>query len=224
MDMSVFVHTIRRIIAHRQWSLDVAVGGSLDRKTRISQFAGRLPKGDEQNKKEKPKTDHLTVDERLSLQCAPCYLCGMSPAFGVDREDATKDYTLENSKPCCSECNYMKKDLSLVNFEMCVVAVARHTVWWVINNVNEKPIKTCVGQIRKHVKVLDSNGGTILVFPSSDSIAEFIGVSKQSIIKAIRSGGKCKGYSWDNATIEEMRTQQKSKNEAINVIKDIMSD
>ena len=43
-----------------------------------------------------------------------CYMCGKeNDEFhknGIDRFDSNKGYILENTKPCCGECNYMKRD------------------------------------------------------------------------------------------------------------------
>lgn len=40
-----------------------------------------------------------------------CYLCGVSSesGIGIDRKDNDLGYAIENSFPCCSYCNYMKK-------------------------------------------------------------------------------------------------------------------
>jgi len=44
----------------------------------------------------------------------PCYLCGkeatISHQNGIDRVDNSKGYTEENSKGCCSSCNYLKRE------------------------------------------------------------------------------------------------------------------
>jgi len=46
-----------------------------------------------------------------------CYLCGKrndnSHKNGIDRIDNNKGYLLDNVKPCCGECNYMKKNYEL---------------------------------------------------------------------------------------------------------------
>lgn len=42
-----------------------------------------------------------------------CYLCGKSGemGLGIDRKDNTQGYTVDNCKPCCSYCNYMKNNI-----------------------------------------------------------------------------------------------------------------
>jgi hypothetical protein len=46
-----------------------------------------------------------------------CYICGKpntdNHQNGIDRVSNETGYTLENSKSCCGECNYIKKDLDL---------------------------------------------------------------------------------------------------------------
>ncbi|KAJ3265612.1 hypothetical protein HDU77_004620 [Chytriomyces hyalinus] len=62
------------------------------------------------NKSEDPdrKKDDLTDTQRQLLQKSACALCGVAPAMGIDRIDNSVHYTIENSQPCCSKCNYIK--------------------------------------------------------------------------------------------------------------------
>jgi hypothetical protein len=59
----------------------------------------------------------LTRQEFEDLQKLPCYLCGKTcSAFhrnGVDRVNNNIGYTLDNCKPCCKQCNWMKGTYSL---------------------------------------------------------------------------------------------------------------
>jgi hypothetical protein len=50
----------------------------------------------------------LTKEEFVILTLGSCYYCGEVEAGGVDRFDNNEGYTIENSKPCCKTCNYMK--------------------------------------------------------------------------------------------------------------------
>jgi len=46
-----------------------------------------------------------------------CCYCGESEKrIGVDRIDNTKGYTIENSAPCCTLCNMMKKAMTVNDF------------------------------------------------------------------------------------------------------------
>lgn len=59
---------------------------------------------------------NITQEDWDRLTVLPCYLCGYSDpkGIGLDRVDNTKrEYTLDNIKPCCSNCNCMKNDFSL---------------------------------------------------------------------------------------------------------------
>jgi hypothetical protein len=46
----------------------------------------------------------------------PCLYCGLQPANGIDRRDNNLGYTQTNSSPCCSPCNYMKKNMEEKEF------------------------------------------------------------------------------------------------------------
>lgn len=73
----------------------------------------------------------LTREEFMSLISSNCHYCGKSPSTerkpvnrwdslfiynGVDRVDNNKGYTLENTVPCCTDCNFLKKDIPYKEF------------------------------------------------------------------------------------------------------------
>lgn len=71
----------------------------------------------------------LTFEEFKEICSQNCYYCGESPVKkthpnlhgeifknGIDRIDSKKDYSIDNVRPCCSKCNYMKLDLSETEF------------------------------------------------------------------------------------------------------------
>jgi hypothetical protein len=64
----------------------------------------------------------LTKEEFISIIKSECIYCGKQEAFGIDRRDNLKGYTLENSVPCCKICNQMKhafhKDIFLKQVEL----------------------------------------------------------------------------------------------------------
>jgi hypothetical protein len=68
---------------------------------------------------------HLTHDQYHALVLAPCRYCG-GPGGGVDRQDNSIGYTPENSVPCCSTCNYAKRDQSVQDFLAWVERVHQH--------------------------------------------------------------------------------------------------
>lgn len=46
----------------------------------------------------------------------PCAYCGSEPAGGVDRVKNDWGYTMLNSVPCCSKCNYCKGTMTASDF------------------------------------------------------------------------------------------------------------
>jgi len=74
----------------------------------------------------------LTLDQFELLVSSSCHYCGDSPsrdiclktAFsverikfnGIDRMDNSLGYTPDNCVPCCTRCNYMKRDLNYLEF------------------------------------------------------------------------------------------------------------
>jgi len=80
----------------------------------------------------------LTKEQFLHLVTGKCHWCGAEPANvcamafdalkynGVDRVDSTLGYTSKNCVPCCSLCNWMKKDLSKEEFLEHVRRISKH--------------------------------------------------------------------------------------------------
>lgn len=72
----------------------------------------------------------LTKDEFRKLTKSKCFYCGNFPKTirtnsngnsgytfnGIDRRDNSLGYTIENSVPCCKNCNYMKRKVSEDSF------------------------------------------------------------------------------------------------------------
>lgn len=59
----------------------------------------------------------ITFDEFSKIVSDPCSYCGENEKrIGIDRIDNTKGYTLENSAPCCTICNMMKKVMTVEDF------------------------------------------------------------------------------------------------------------
>lgn len=57
--------------------------------------------------------DRATFRDLIS---APCAYCGTTPSGGIDRIDNAEDYTPANAAPCCSICNFAKRDMAAADF------------------------------------------------------------------------------------------------------------
>ncbi len=81
------------------------------------------------NAKKRNRPFELTHEQALTLMKGNCHYCGEKPSIrktkqfpiaieinGIDRTDSSKGYTLDNCVPCCSTCNYMKLEMSAVEF------------------------------------------------------------------------------------------------------------
>lgn len=70
------------------------------------------------------------------LSQSPCYYCGDPPSnqrrggayiySGIDRVDSSEGYTPANSVACCKNCNWVKSDRNVVEFENHIKKIARH--------------------------------------------------------------------------------------------------
>lgn len=87
--------------------------------------------------KKRHKNFELSKNEFKELTSSNCHYCGKIPSKiyykegckgeykfnGVDRKDNSRGYTLDNSLPCCWECNNIKSNI-LSYEEMIIVAKA----------------------------------------------------------------------------------------------------
>jgi hypothetical protein len=81
--------------------------------------------------KKNNKEFELTPEQFRSLTSSKCYFCGKvpynehrPPSFnggylfnGIDRINNNVGYILENCVPCCTLCNYTKRNLTLIEFK-----------------------------------------------------------------------------------------------------------
>src|SRR5579859_2693245 len=68
----------------------------------------------------------ISFEQYIELVKQPCYYCGgpLAPAgHGLDRIDATKEYTIDNVRPCCKLCNQAKNDMTENEFAEWVATV-----------------------------------------------------------------------------------------------------
>ena len=76
--------------------------------------------------KERNLTFRLTLEDFEKLISQPCHYCGDYEVMGVDRVDNRIGYLVSNSVPCCSECNFMKKDMLAHRFINRAAKIAKH--------------------------------------------------------------------------------------------------
>lgn len=59
----------------------------------------------------------LSEDQFKALSMLDCHYCGKSGPNGIDRINNMFGYRLDNCVPACKHCNYVKGDLSQVDFD-----------------------------------------------------------------------------------------------------------
>lgn len=69
----------------------------------------------------------INLEEFEKIISQPCVYCGeKEKRIGIDRIDNSKGYTLENSAPCCTLCNMMKKTLQVDEFLKHINKISKH--------------------------------------------------------------------------------------------------
>lgn len=205
IDVIEFVTAVRSIAAHTGAALASSSAGVT--RVRLPPFSGRA---ELREAPDKEKADLLSVEQKIELWSNECYLCGRGPALGIDREDASGNYTPSNSRPCCTDCNYMKKDMSPGDFTAHIAHIHAHTVCWVLRGVLDVPLKTCTGVKREPVGAYDAAGRLLLIFPSMYCAAKIMGVAVPTIQKAAEKNGQCVRLQWMRADSRAMRLQRKT--------------
>jgi hypothetical protein len=202
MHVDEFVTNVRTIVAHMGCACecnDVA-------RCRLKPFAGTTERR-EADAVDK-NMDGLEEDLKVRLWSEPCYLCGRTPAFGIDRVDPRQGYVPDNVQPCCSTyCNYMKKDMALEDFKQHVGYIHAHTKDWVIGDVHELPLSAISGEERRPVAAVDASGNAF-VFPSVLTAAMRTRGTAGGIRRALAgTGARYHGHAWRNATRGEYDRQ-----------------
>jgi hypothetical protein len=64
----------------------------------------------------------------ISIIDDACYLCKKSPSNGIDIYDNNIGYTNDNVRPCCGQCNIMKKDMNYNAFMQKLSQIYKHTL------------------------------------------------------------------------------------------------
>jgi hypothetical protein len=55
----------------------------------------------------------ITLEEFINLWNKPCYYCNDTiNGIGIDRKDNSLGYTVDNTVPCCTVCNFMKHTMT----------------------------------------------------------------------------------------------------------------
>lgn len=69
-----------------------------------------------QNAKRKEMEFDIPLQLFSGLIEQECIYCGTDTRIGVDRIDSSLGYTPSNCAPCCSDCNYAKREMSTDDF------------------------------------------------------------------------------------------------------------
>lgn len=92
----------------------------------------------------------MTLEQFLNLSQRPCHYCGAPPSNlanayrhkndvrqwtkdnadfrynGIDRVDSSLPHNIDNVVPCCANCNYMKRALSVDDFHSHIIRIYNH--------------------------------------------------------------------------------------------------
>lgn len=90
--------------------------------------------------KAKKRVFKLSRKDFRTLLSSPCFYCGAAPAResksqagnillynGIDRINSKKGYEKENCVSCCTSCNFLKKDIPIVDFIHRIRLIAGNT-------------------------------------------------------------------------------------------------
>jgi hypothetical protein len=111
---NIFVHQADHILTHLK-----IVSGKLYPKE-FPEVNGVSYKGYRISANKRDLSFELSESSFNSKIKEPCYLCGKRSSDthqnGIDRYDNTQGYTEENTKCCCSGCNFMKRSYTYSSF------------------------------------------------------------------------------------------------------------
>jgi len=171
LDINVFIDRVRQIKKYNNINkTNITI-------QKIRTFAGHKDLRDAPPKNK--DMSNLTRQQLIKLWADPCYLCGHMPSFGIDRIDANKGYTLDNTAGCCSTCNYMKKNLVRSEFLSHIWLIYNHTKTNKIEDVSNMPVVINNGKIRELIKIDEID----MVFPSPACASKVFGTERINKLK-----------------------------------------
>lgn len=94
----------------RNNNIEVKSNRIIPRKYSIKDKANILLRSYLSSDKSKGFINNLTAEDIITALHYSCTYCGF-PSTGLDRKDNSKGHTLENTVPCCIECNLARKDI-----------------------------------------------------------------------------------------------------------------
>lgn len=128
--------------------------------------------------------------DAIALWTSACYLCGRTPAYGIDRVGGC-------CRPCCAMyCSMLKRDWDLHGFLAHVRRVFEHTRTWMLRDVGSMPFLAPGYKEKRPVAGFSPGAAPTLVFPSAGVAGEILGVSRKAIEKAMAKGHACAGKTW----------------------------
>ena len=81
----------------------------------------------------------LTFEQYQTITKKPCEYCGDGNEInGIDQTIPGTGYTMSNSVPCCTQCNYMKTDYSKSEFLSKVNQIAKRQFILVVEKAERK--------------------------------------------------------------------------------------
>lgn len=108
-------HREKRIENARNWTIEHKEKALHTRREYMKTPVGRLTsvKGSAKVRGIDYKLSDKDAIEMLSTNCA---YCGNDKSIGIDRIDSNIGYIKDNCVPCCSMCNYMKREYKQIDF------------------------------------------------------------------------------------------------------------
>lgn len=192
MSIPLFIKSAQNIVEYRELC---------DKEPEYKKLCAFFARNSSIEKVEK-NVENLPENIRNEFKNNKCYLCG-NVSHGIDRVDSSKNYEIDNVAPCCSVCNYMKKNQKLDDFLNHVLKIYKHNGsggGHIItedeeNNKSLKPSKR--GPVISPIAFYDKTSGDLIgVFQNMYLASEEFSVSTQAISRAILKNILCSGYNW----------------------------
>lgn len=124
----------------------------------------------------------ITESQFKEITSKDCYICGKKNSSnhqnGIDRYDSKIGYLFANCRPCCGECNYLKREYDYDNFMDKLKSINNHFIHLssintelFFDDLTEKPETIQENKLENNlVKVEDSEKPTNLFTPFDGSI------------------------------------------------------
>lgn len=229
LDPLIFVDMCEHILVHQ----GIKTTGSLHPEI-FPNYVGSCFNRYKYSANKKHRDFQISINDFDIITQQPCYLCGKATLSGkhcngIDRFDSSQGYILENCRPCCGNCNYLKKNTSYEQLiDHLVEIVTNNSIREIVDELDKRD--SCITEVSSQPeKISDLDelmpDMTAEHSPQSDTSSSLVEPMKQyRIRKSLTKAPRTKLTPEERKEKERVRKQEyraKKKRDSVELLESL---